>query len=47
MVKNLIFACGHALVCNKLCFIHPISNEKLEFELENTMQSLIILEQKC
>ena len=33
------FLCGHALVCNKLSFIHPITNKQLEFTLENAIKN--------
>lgn len=34
------FLCGHSLVCNKLSFIHPITNEQLDFTLENAIKNL-------
>lgn len=39
MVQNLIFTHGHALVCNKLSFVHPITNKKLVFELKDAFRN--------
>ena len=38
--EKSIFLCGHSLICNKLSFIHPITNDQLEFTIENAIKNL-------